>query len=104
MEKDGKVFYGDGRNLFTETIIGIAKELILAYKYTRWVNLCPAGEPEYFLFTQDYDGSKKYVVCKIKINAYNANPFFDCEVTTSRLNRYKVVFRQRMFEVGIIGK
>ncbi len=101
-EQDGTAYYGDGRNLFTETIIGIAKELIFAFKYTRWEDIKTAGEPRYLLYTQNYEKAKKYTVCGIKINAYNANPFFPCTVTESRLKRCIVVFRGRVFDVGII--
>ena len=106
-EQDGTVYYGDGRNLFTETILGIAKELVFAYTYSSWKNLVSAGKPESYLYTQDYQGAKKYVVhkiCDIKINAYNANPFFQCTVTEEKLNRFKVVFRDRMYNIGIIGR
>ena len=103
-EQNGTIYYGNGRNLFTETIIGIAKELVFAYTYTNWTTLHSAGEPAYYLFTQDYNNTKKYTVCKTKINAYNANPFFPCTISESKLKRYNILFRQRIFDIGIIGK
>lgn len=108
LEADGTVYYGDGKNLFTETVLGIAKELVFACKYTCWGRLESAGDPSYLLFAQAYETpkkyvTKKYVVSRVHINAYNANRFFPCEITESPLKRYIIPFRQRTFDVGIIG-
>lgn len=103
LEVDGTVYYGDGKNLFTETILGIAMELVFGYKYTCWGSFKTAGDPKYLLFTQAYGTTKKYVVSRVHINAYNANRFFPCEITECSLKRFIVPFRQREFDVGIIG-
>ncbi|MBQ0010332.1 MAG: hypothetical protein KBS76_04445 [Ruminococcus sp.] len=104
--QNGIKYKGDGRNLFCETIIGIAIELVFAFHYTMWyqfpvaMNAKPAT-----VYQQDYDGVQKYTVCYLdNINAYNANHYFSCTVTKYPLKMYRLPFREKIFDIGIIGK
>ena len=105
VEQNGIKYKGDGRNLFCETIIGIAIELVFAVHYTMWKQF-PAvhNAKSATVYQQDYDGVQKYTVSYFNINAYNANPYFPCSVTEYPLNVYRLPFRERTFEIGIIGK
>ena len=97
-----KTYYGEGRNLFTETIIGIAIETIRAYRYTKIQEQKKATEGSGIIYYQDYGGVFKYTVCKVKINAYNANQHFSCLSTEKELKHYNIKFKDKYFNIGII--
>lgn len=106
IEQNGIKYKGDGRNLFCETIIGIAMELVFACHYTMWSQFPIAINPrKATVYQQDFDGVQKYTVCYLdNINAYNANPYFPCIVSKYPLKIYRLPFRERYFDIGIIGK
>lgn len=93
-------------NLFTETILCIASELIYSYEYFSGKHPKRDGIAEYMLYLFDFDaGGKhryKYCLAKDSINLYNTNRFYDCKMskTVSHVNYLK--FREREFQVLII--
>ena len=92
-------------NLYTETIIGIAEELIFSFRYfaeakPMFVNT------EDFIYIQEYDNQPKntfkYLRAKTQINAYNANQHFKCKTEEKEGQIYKITFREKPFLVAII--
>ena len=92
-------------NLYTETIIGIAQELRFSFKYFR-NSTHSFIKSEDFVFVQVYNNKPfdtyKFVRSKIKINAYNSNPHHSCIVKEFQGSIYKILFRERLFDVAII--
>lgn len=91
-------------NLFTETIIGIADELSFAFWHMIDEQPEKVGQ-DGFMYIQEYKiqpkSSYKFIRTGIRINAYNANQYFDCNVTEKEATIFRMPFRERYFKVAI---
>lgn len=86
-------------NLYTESIIGIAKELTFSYRHTLHYKPELVGESNLFCYKQVYPykdtqqqfGKNKYVVFIDGINAYNVKEHFECTITKTGLSEYNLL-------------
>lgn len=103
---DGQKCLFDGRNLLTETVISIADEVVFSYKYLRRPELTSPKISDRELRIFDYtcgNRSKfKYSICSSEINKYNTNKFYPCSITSHPFTTYNLVFRKRLFIVGVV--
>ena len=104
-------------NLYIETIISIAQELIYAFDYTRKFYPVLIGQSKMILYIQKYNKNQpintninniptKYFICdkekSKEINCYNSNKHYQCETIKQDLNEYQIKFRDKYFNVLII--
>ena len=92
-------------NLYTETIIGIAEEVVFSFRYFLTSKAEFLGNDGY-IYIQEYDNQPKntykYVRCKTQINTYNSNQHYKCKTKVKEGEIYKIVFRGKSFCVAII--
>ena len=103
---DGQNCLFDSRNLFAETLLSIADEVLFSYKYLRRPELTEPSKSEKVLNVFDYSVENrkryKYSICPQNINKYNTNKYYQCLITTHPLVTYNLKFRERVFKVGVV--
>lgn len=97
------------KSIFCETILGIAKELIDAYKIWLGLSLKLIGTSDIIVRIQKYPKVKnkfellKYGIikenCPFKVNTYNSNSYFECDVFSKGVSMFEVIRNRRRFKI-----
>lgn len=108
----GEECEADCSNLLCESICSIANEVIYAYKNLHRPLLIEPIETKSGFSLKVFDFSEekgnkvidryKYAICSEKINSYNTNKFYSCRISTHPYQSFKLIFRDRVFSVGVI--
>lgn len=99
---EGKTVEFFCKNLFTETIIAIAKELIISVKQINRFELKQRKRAQHILYMQSYSLGNKYIVCTKAINPYNANNHFECQTYKVDLFTRIIIYGNRKYDINII--
>lgn len=93
-----------GSNLFSESILSIAKELIVADSITKNFILKQRKKSKKKFYIQEFPKGNKYIVLNtsVPINPYNSNHYFECKLYESTAYDYEVILNNRRYYITMI--
>ena len=91
-----------GRNLFTETILSITEELLIADSCLGRLQFKQIKKSELKLYIQKYEKGYKYVLFPEKINPDNSNPFYECTIFEAAPQEQTIIYQGKQFRITLI--